>query len=57
MRIGVYFNETEPQAGGAFTFEDDLLKALLRKASNAPKNEFFVISKFLQIEKYKSKIK
>ena len=57
MRIGVYFNETEPQAGGAFTFEDDLLKALLRKASNAPKNEFFVISKSLQIDKYKSKKK
>jgi glycosyltransferase involved in cell wall biosynthesis len=43
MRIGVFFGETNPEVGGGFTFQVDLLRALLRQAVNAPQHDFFVI--------------
>ena len=46
MRIGAYFSETNPEAGGGFTFQDEVLKALIRQAINAPQHEFYVICTF-----------
>ena len=43
MRIGVYFGKTSPEVGGGFTFQDEVLKALVNETIKAPQHEFFVI--------------
>jgi glycosyltransferase involved in cell wall biosynthesis len=43
MRIGAFFGDTNPEVGGGFTFQDEVLKALVRQAGNAPQHHFFVI--------------
>ena len=43
MRIGAYFGDTNPEVGGGFTFQDEVLKALIRQATNVPQHHFFVI--------------
>ena len=52
MRIGAYFGETNPEAGGGFTFQDEVLKALIRQATNAPQHEFYVIGKSFTLDGY-----
>jgi glycosyltransferase involved in cell wall biosynthesis len=52
MNIGAYFSETKPESGGGFTFQEELLKALLRQAVNAPQNIFYVIATSDDLEKY-----
>lgn len=54
MRIGVFFGETNPEVGGGFTFQDDLLKALLRQVINAPQHDFFVIGTSSNLDNYLS---
>jgi glycosyltransferase involved in cell wall biosynthesis len=43
VRIGAYFGDTNPEVGGGFTFQDEVLKALVRQAGDAPQHHFFVI--------------
>ena len=52
MNIGAYFSETKPESGGGFTFQEEVLKALLRQAVNAPQNIFYVIATSADLEKY-----
>jgi glycosyltransferase involved in cell wall biosynthesis len=43
MRLGFYFSGMKPEVGGGFTFQDDILKAILRQAINTPQHEFYLI--------------
>ena len=52
MRIGAYFGDTNPEVGGGFTFQDEVLKALVRQAVNAPQHHFFVIGTLLSMSAY-----
>ncbi|HSI42876.1 MAG TPA: glycosyltransferase family 1 protein [Methylotenera sp.] len=52
MRIGAYFGATNPQVGGGFTFQDEVLKALVRQAVNAPQHDFFVIGTSSSLHDY-----
>lgn len=56
MRIGFYFSEIKAEVGGGFTFQDEMLKALLKQAINHPKHEFFIIGQFSYLDKYIQKI-
>jgi glycosyltransferase involved in cell wall biosynthesis len=56
MRIGAYFGETTPEVGGGFTFQDEVLKALIRQAINAPQHEFYVIGTSSSLDGYISKL-
>jgi glycosyltransferase involved in cell wall biosynthesis len=52
MRVGAYFGATNPQVGGGFTFQDEVLKALVRQAGNAPKHQFLVIGTSASLSGY-----
>ena len=52
MRVGAYFGATNPEVGGGFTFQDEVLKALVRQASNAPQHQFFVIGTSTSLSGY-----
>lgn len=54
MRIGAYFGATNPEVGGGFTFQDDVLKALVRQAINTPQHDFFVIGTSSSLNDYLS---
>ena len=55
MRIGCFFNETQAKIGGGFTFQNEILRALLRQAINHPEHEFFIIGQFSSLNEYASK--
>lgn len=42
MKIGVYFRETNPQAGGGFTFESSLVETLISKDFSTPHDITFL---------------
>ena len=42
MKIGVYFRETDPQAGGSFTFESSLVETLISKDFSTPHDIAFL---------------
>jgi glycosyltransferase involved in cell wall biosynthesis len=52
MRVGAYFGDTSPEVGGGFTFQDEVLKALVRQASNAPQHHFSVIGTSTNLSRY-----
>ncbi|CAN4273356.1 RfaG Glycosyltransferase [Methylophilaceae bacterium] len=52
MRIGAYFGNTSPEAGGGFTFQDEILKALVKEAVKASQHEFFVIGTEFSLNDY-----
>ena len=52
MRIGAYFGDTNPEVGGGFTFQDEVLKALIRQATNVPQHHFFVIGSSSSLNEY-----
>ena len=52
MRIGAYFGDTNPEVGGGFTFQDEVLKALIRQAVNVPQHHFFVIGTSSNLNEY-----
>ena len=52
MRVGAYFGDTNPEVGGGFTFQDEVLKALVRQASNAPQHHFFVVGTSTNLSRY-----
>ncbi len=56
MRIGAYFGDTNPEAGGGFTFQDEVLKALIRQVINAPQHEFYVIGTSSSMDEHISKL-
>src|SRR5664279_791223 len=56
MRIGAYFGKTNPEVGGGFTFQDEVLRALVKQAVNAPQHEFFVIGTSSSLNNYISSL-
>ena len=52
MRIGTYFGDTNPEVGGGFTFQDEVLKALVKQAANALQHEFFIIGSSSSLKAY-----
>jgi glycosyltransferase involved in cell wall biosynthesis len=56
VRIGAYFGKTTPEVGGGFTFQDEVLRALLRQAVNAPQHVFFVIGTSSSLNDYISSL-
>ena len=52
MNIGAYFSKTKPESGGGFTFQEEILKALLRQAVNVPQNIFYIIATSADLEKH-----
>ena len=42
MRVGIYLSGIAPQAGGGYTFQADILQALLAQAGDA-RHEFFIL--------------
>jgi glycosyltransferase involved in cell wall biosynthesis len=56
MRIGVYLGDTNPEVGGGFTFQDEVLKALIRQAKSSEQHEFFVIGSSSALEAYMQKL-
>ena len=56
MRIGVFFGKTNPEVGGGFTFQDEILRALVGQAVNAPQHHFFVIGTSSSLNNYISSL-
>jgi glycosyltransferase involved in cell wall biosynthesis len=56
MRIGAYFGDTNPEVGGGFTFQDEVLKALIRQVVNVPHHEFYVIGTSSSLDIYLTKL-
>jgi glycosyltransferase involved in cell wall biosynthesis len=52
MRIGAFFGDTNPEAGGGFTFQDEVLKALVRQTADAPQHHFVVIGTSANLSGY-----
>lgn len=52
MRIGAYFGGVNPETGGGFTFQDEVLKALIKQVINAPQHEFYVIGTSSNLDGY-----
>lgn len=57
MRIGAYFGNTKPEVGGGFTFQDEILRALVRQAVNAPQHDFFVLGTSSSLNDYISSLR
>lgn len=52
MRIGFFFNKIEAEIGGGFTFQDEILKALLKQSINHPEHKFFIIGESSGLHEY-----
>jgi glycosyltransferase involved in cell wall biosynthesis len=45
MRVGIFVSNSDPQIGGGYTFEEDLIKAFFEESQNNKEHEFYIISK------------
>ena len=51
MRVGIFLNNFNPEIGGGYTFEQDIIKDFLKYAQNVKEHEFYIISGTKNIDK------